>query len=269
MKRITTYFCFLLFFLISCTYQQRIRILPEIHCKHFIYGYPAGTPETNDMIIRDIYALSSNDGTKLADWVAYRLDPATIMGDVSTSRIWKPDPWLEEGETLEPEDYKDAYEVLETDRGHQAPLASFKGTNTWEKTNYLSNITPQKSELNRGPWSILEQKVRNFVQAGNTLYVMTGPCYDKTMPSLPKADEPHTIPSGYWKIIVFPGGNNITCASFLFDQETTRNSEITDHLCTINDIELKTGLDFLRELPDIREEEIENKLFREWAEINF
>ena len=36
----------------------------EIHSKHFFYGQPTGTPETNDLIIRDIYALSSNDETK-------------------------------------------------------------------------------------------------------------------------------------------------------------------------------------------------------------
>jgi hypothetical protein len=26
---------------------------PEIHCKHFIYGCPMGTPPTNDLIIRE------------------------------------------------------------------------------------------------------------------------------------------------------------------------------------------------------------------------
>ena len=45
----------------------------EIYCKHFFYGYPLGTPGTNDLIIRDIYALSNNDRTKFADWVAFRL----------------------------------------------------------------------------------------------------------------------------------------------------------------------------------------------------
>lgn len=29
---------------------------PEIHCKHFIHGYPLGAPATNDLIIRDLYA---------------------------------------------------------------------------------------------------------------------------------------------------------------------------------------------------------------------
>ena len=48
---------------------------PEIRCKHFIYGYPLGTPESNDLLIRDSYAMSTNDETKFADWVCYRLTP--------------------------------------------------------------------------------------------------------------------------------------------------------------------------------------------------
>ena len=59
---------------------------PEIHCKHFIYGYPLGTPASNDLIIRNIYALSSNDERKFADWVAYRLDEKTIEKRFETNR---------------------------------------------------------------------------------------------------------------------------------------------------------------------------------------
>lgn len=105
----------------------------EIHCKHFFYGYPIGTPLTNDLIIGDTYALSSNDETKFADWVAYRLDAETVEGDVETTPNWRADPWLDEYETLEPNpyDYRSAHDALNTDRGYQAPLASFKGTHRY------------------------------------------------------------------------------------------------------------------------------------------
>ncbi len=245
---------------------------PEIHCKHFFYGYPTGTPATNDLIIRDIYALSSNDGTKFADWVAYRLDTDTITGDVETSREWKADPWLREDETLEPEDYRGAHAALKVDRGHQAPLGSFKGTKSWADTNFLSNITPQKSDLNQGLWVELEEKVRKLVEAGNTVYVMTGPLYEREMPCLPGADEPHRVPSGYWKIIIVQPGktpDSIKSATFMFDQETPRNDRVIDHLCTIKEIEQKTGLDFLRELPDDLEGKIEADRYQTWAEENF
>ncbi|MBU1626907.1 DNA/RNA non-specific endonuclease [bacterium] len=245
---------------------------PEIHCKHFFYGYPAGTPATNDLIIRDIYALSSNDETKFADWLAYRLDPETVFADVQTSREWKADPWLDEKETLEPEDYKGASKELKVDRGHQAPLASFKGTDDWAETNYLSNITPQKSDLNRGPWMILENSVRSLVSNGNIVYVMTGPLFEKEMPSLPGADEPHKVPSGYWKIVLIQPGksyDSIKAAGFIFDQATSKTDKVIYHLCAIDEIETRAGLDFLRELPDDIEKKIESSKYQDWVKENF
>jgi len=245
---------------------------PEIHCKHFIYGYPTGTPSTNDLIIRDIYAMSSNDETKFADWVAYRLDKETVTGDAETFRKWQADPWLDEKETLEPSDYSGAHAALKVDRGHQAPLASFKGTRYWSETNYLSNITPQKSDLNQGPWRILEGKVRDLAKAGNVVYVMTGPLYEQETPPMPGADEPHKVPSGYWKIVIIQPGKNydsIKTASFIFDQGTPRDGVVLDHLYTINDIEAKTGLDFLRDLPDSIEEKIEGSMDRNWSNAYF
>ncbi len=247
-------------------------VYPEIHCKHFFYGYPTGTPATNDLVIRDIYALSSNDETKFADWVAYRLDEATVIGDAKTSRNWKADPWLSDEETLEPEDYRSAHAALKVDRGHQAPLGSFKGTNCWAETNFLSNITPQKSDLNQGAWRELENDVRKIVEASKVVYVMTGPLFERKMPSLPEADEPHRVPSGYWKIVLVQPGktpDSIKSASFIFDQNTPRKDKVLNHLCTIEDIERKTGLDFLRELPDDVETQIEKNEYETWAQENF
>lgn len=137
--------------------------------------------------------------------MAYRLDPKTVSGNVSTSRRWKADPWLEEAETLEPEDYDNAHAVLGTNRGHQAPLGHFKRTAAWHETNYLSNITSQKSALNQGPWQLLETEVREYDRAGYTVHIITGPYYelgDEEPEKMPSADEDHETPAGYWKIIV-------------------------------------------------------------------
>ena len=253
-------------------------VYPEIHCKHFCHGYPTGTPTTNDMIIRDIYALSSNDEAKFADWVAYRLDEDTIEAIYGTRRNWKADPWLDEEETLEPrpDDYRGAHEALGTDRGHQASLASFKGTAYWPETNYYSNITPQDSDLNQGPWRVLEDKVRDLARTGNVVYVMTGPLYEyeegDEIPELPEADETHTVPSGYWKIVAVQDGDGydtIRTASFIFDQETHGDADVLDHLVTVDDVEERSGLDVMWELRDDIETEIEGAVFEEWAEESF
>jgi len=229
---------------------------PEIHSEHFLHGYPTGTPTTNDLVIRDIYALSSNDARKLADWVAYRLDHRTVAGP-PIERRWRDDPWLDDDETLEPEDYFAAHDSLDTDRGHQAPLAAFRGEVEADQTNYLSNITPQKSELNRGPWENLEARIRRLASV-DTLWVMTGPLYERSMPALPQADEPHEVPSGYWKIVARRGGTDApSVVSFAFDQETEGGEDYCTRRTTVDEVEARSGLDFFRELADPVEDNFE------------
>ena len=244
---------------------------PEIYCEHFFYGYPYGTPPSNDLIIRDIYALSNNDSTKFADWVAYRLSMHEVDGDLTVERKWKKDPWLDENETLEdsPDDYDRANNKLKTDRGHQAPLGSFKGSRHAAHTNYLSNITPQKSDLNQGPWNRLEEKVRNIVRKGNTVNVMTGPLYEREMKKLPKSDEQHDVPSGYWKIICMEASGSISIAGFIFDQDTPRSDAILGHLATVDEIEQRSGLDFLWLLEDQLEDALEENIDTTFANAHF
>ena len=244
----------------------------EIHCEHILYGIPLGTPASNDLIIRSIYALSSNDQTKLADWVAYRLDKETGEGESITNRTWKPDPWLESDETLEPDDYTGAYDSLGTDRGHQAPLASFKGQGLEiaKKTNYLSNITPQRSNLNQGPWKELEEAVRDLVSSSDVpVYVMTGPLYEREMLGLPGADEEHRVPSGYWKVVCVQeteaDAGSVKAVSFIFEQETPRSSQVSDHLVPVDEVESRSGLDLMSLMPDSIEEAFESVVDSSWA----
>ena len=231
----------------------------ELHADLCLHGCPSGSPATNDIVIRNIYILSSNDTTKFADWVAYRVTKSTI--GPTAERVWKPDPWLASNETLEPKDYTGAFAALKTDRGHQAPLASFTSTPNWEETNYLSNITPQKSALNRGAWLRLETGVRTLAKKPITdaVFVMTGPLYEREMPALPKADESHRVPSSYWKIIATERHGVIKIAAFLFDQETERKENFCEarFITSVRTIEGKTGLNFFHALTSAQQNKLE------------
>ncbi len=59
----------------------------EVHTFHCLNGCPVGAPATNDLVVREIYTLSSNDLTKLADWVAYRVTRESI--GQSRDRDWR------------------------------------------------------------------------------------------------------------------------------------------------------------------------------------
>ncbi len=246
---------------------------PEIHCKHFFLGYPTGTPATNDLIIREIYALSNNDETKFADWVAYRLTTDEITPVHATSRYWRADHWLEDRETLEPrpsDDYGDANARLGTERGHLAPLASFKGSEHWRDTNYLSNICPQTRNLNNGLWKDIEELVRDYVEEDHEVIVYCGPLYEEHFAELPNADEPHTIPSGFWKIIFFDvDQGSFQTAAFILNQDTPQNAELRSYITTIKAIEDRSGLDFLGELSTDQQNSIETIENRDWIVNNF
>lgn len=222
-------------------------------------GCPAGAPADNDVIVREIYVLSNNATTKFADWVAYKITRYTI--GPSKPRNWKEDPQLAPARTLSPPDYNGAHAALKVDRGHQAPLASFTATPYWEETNYLSNITPQRSALNQGPWKNLEDKVRALAKRPgvNEVFGMTGPLYERALPALPHASQSHRIPSGYWKIVAIADGATVRVAAFVMDQDTPRSANFCDYRATVNEVEHRSKLDFFSTLPNAEQAALESQ----------
>lgn len=259
--------------------------VPEIHCKHFFYGYPTGTPITNDLVIRDSYALSSNDATRFADWVAYRLTPQEVFGLNTSSdffRRFRTDPWLGLDETIRVRNATDnPYSGSGFERGHLAPQASFVGTEVMAEVNYFSNIVPQRGPLNGGPWGALEGAVRALVlrraeralQSRSTnadrfplsddlasVWVMTGPLYEADLAPLPGVEVPHRVPSGFWLVISVQEGwesDEVAAAGFILGQDTPRDADPLDHLVAIDVIEARSDLDLLRLLPDTVEDTLE------------
>lgn len=220
--------------------EATAQVSAEDHC---LKGCPRGAPAANTVIVRSIYALSNNPLTKFADWVAYKVSAANTTGP-SRTRNWARDPGLNAPDTLVPQEYKDSNLTLGVDRGHQAPLAAFKGHADWRVTNYLSNITPQFSKLNQGPWKHLEAAVRNLAGTGVDVWVMTGPLYEWPMAKLPGTDKRHRVPSSYWKVVVIEAGAGVKASAFYFYQDTPRRANYCDHMQTVDFIEAKSGLDF-------------------------
>ena len=237
-----------------------ISFAQEIHIAHCLNGgCPTGTPATNDLVVREIYALSNNGDTKFADWVAYRVTRETIGNSDSLERVWNNDGLLNPEDTLEgqkedadkgKDDYKNAYKKIGADRGHQAPLATFAGTHFWRATNILSNVTPQKSGLNRGPWADLERAVRDAAYKLREVYVVTGPLFDpdENQMELPKAGEDHRMPTGYFKVIAYKHGKRLV--AFIFDQDVDRSMKYCEGIVTLTEVEKKSSLKILPRAED-------------------
>jgi len=221
-------------------------------------GCPSGGSEVT--LNRQAYTLNNNGSTKFANWVAYKITKETPAS--GRPRNWKTDPDVPSGETLNPVDYNGASVALKIDRGHQANLASMGGVTDWQTLNYLTNITPQKADLNQGAWARLEDQERNLSKAPyvDAVYVVTGPLYEKNIGSLPGTNKIHTIPSGYWKVI-FTGGTpaNGLYAAFIMEQSTPRSASFCDFQVTVEEIEERSGLTLWSNLPQDVQADLKSK----------
>lgn len=228
-----------------------------VSAENCAYGCPTG--KSGQTIERPIYTLHNNSSAKFANWTAYKVTQNTIDGP-SRTRTWKADPNISSAYTLEPADYTDANAVLGTDRGHQVPLAAFSNTAYWAMTNYLSNITPQSANLNQGPWVKLETAVRNLARTGQDVYVITGPLYEWYFGTLPGADESHTIPSGYFKVVVTDNAGWVEASAFIMEQNLSRSASYCPREVTINQVESRTGLNIMPTLPSYKEPAVEGQV---------
>jgi endonuclease G len=117
--------------------------------------------------------------------------------------------------------------------------------------------------LNQGPWVKIEEMERDLAREGEVVYVITGPLYERDMPLLPECDEPHQVPSGYWKIIATQSGedyDSILVRAFILDQETPRDADHMDYLVTVDEIESRAQLDVMWELPGDVEDRLEGEV---------
>ncbi|WP_030132253.1 DNA/RNA non-specific endonuclease [Pseudomonas sp. QTF5] len=238
--------------------SQQIQLAQPSAVDNCSVGCPSGGSALT--LNRQAYTLNNNGSTKFANWVAYKITKETPAS--GRSRNWKTDPDVPAGETLNPVDYNGASIALKIDRGHQANLASMGGVTDWQTLNYLTNITPQKTDLNQGAWARLEDQERNLSKAPDVdaVYVATGPLYEKNIGSLPGTSKVHTIPSGYWKVI-FTGSTpaNGLYAAFIMEQSTPRSANFCDFQVTVNEIEERSRLTLWSGLPQHIQTELKSK----------
>ena len=95
--------------------------------------------------------------------------------------------------------------------------------------------------MNLGAWKNLEDAVRSAVGFRKSLYVNTGTIYQNNTLELPNSNEPHEIPTEYFKIIYNLKGE---AASFLMEQSTPKNADYCSKLKNISTIKAKISFEF-------------------------
>lgn len=154
----------------------------------------------------------------------------------------------------------DDYRNSGFDRGHLAPnyaISSEYGRSAQLATFKMSNISPQRKNLNQKLWQRLEEVVTNhFLPRHQTLWVITGPIFDNNITTLKSGVE---IPDAFYKIVVKPSTDNspAEAISFVMPQKVKGTEPLSQYLSSIDQIEAATGLDFFSQLPDNLENNLE------------
>lgn len=146
------------------------------------------------------------------------------------------------------------------DRGHMAPnyaISRLYGKQAQLDTFLMTNITPQRPNLNQKVWQRLEAvEVDYFTKLHGRVWVITGPVFSNPLNRL-KSSWKVEIPEAFYKIYAAETGSEIKMLAFLVPQTVRGNEPLTDFIVSVDTIEELTGLDFFHELEDPLEDKLE------------
>jgi len=213
----------------------------------------AQSPIDEQIIDRDHYSLSYNEQHEVANWVAYPLGHPQIRGCFPRSDAFRIDPLIKNGSaTLE--DYLNS----NFDRGHLLPAGDMKfDKQAMKDTFFMSNMTPQPANFNRGRWSMLETLMRGWALKYQQIWIVTGPILKEKLASI--GINKVSVPVEYFKVILRKDGSSYKGIGFLMSVDVPYPDLVT-YTLSINQIEDLSGVDFFPFLSDSIEEDVESEI---------
>ena len=235
------------------------------------FGEPADADPVDDFIVRhEQFTASYNPNRGSPNWVSYDLD-AAHFGPEDRCDCFTMDPDLPASFThLTTADYTDAgaFHGYGIDRGHM--VRSFDRTTASldnARTYLFSNVVPQASDMNQGPWANLENDLGDLARfQGREVYIVTGPAGNK---GTLKNEGKIVIPTSTWKVaVILPQDQGLANIADYRDVEVIavnmpnepgiRNVDWNTYRTTVDEIEALTGYDLLALLPDDVEAAVES-----------
>ncbi|MDD5529054.1 MAG: DNA/RNA non-specific endonuclease [bacterium] len=217
-----------------------------------VYLLPSYTTG-NDIIKHTGYTLKYVEKYEQPEWVAYKLTAEMTKGTCKRTDNFRPDSMVKTG-SAEPSDYKNSG----YDRGHLAPAGDMKWSEkAMSESFYMSNMSPQKPDFNRGVWEKLEEQVRQWAKDNQEIYVVSGPILSKNLPTIGKNKV--AVPSYFYKVILDSKEPEIKGIGFVLPNQSSTNP-LTTYAVTIDSVETLTGIDFFPAIPDTLENTIESSI---------
>lgn len=227
------------------------------------FGEPADGTPGDDIIVRRVeYTASYNPVRGIPNWVSYDLD-ASHFGPEDRCDCFTFDPELPAGVThYTTADYTGAgtFQGFGIDRGHLArSFDRTTGSLDNATTYYFSNIIPQASDLNQGPWAEMENFLGDLARDQNKeVYIIAGPAGSQ---GTLKGEGRITLPAYSWKVaVIMPRDEGLADVSSVEDasviavimpnQPGVREVDWHTYETTVNAVETLSGYDLLALLPD-------------------
>jgi DNA/RNA endonuclease G (NUC1) len=220
------------------------------------FGRPsaAGSNANDFLIQRDQYVLSYNQSRGTPNWVSYELD-ARHMSGADRCNCFTADPQLPSAARIYLYDYTNGG----YDRGHMARSFDRTAGNVDNATTfYMTNMVPQFSELNSGPWGQFEIMLGDSARfGGRAVHIVTGPLYTSPLQFVNNAGKV-AIPDFTWKVALIGPRNGgvpfsqvsdwseipgLTVLAVKMPNVKTVNGDPLTYLTTVEALEQETGYD--------------------------
>ncbi len=196
------------------------------------------------------YILSYDENNEQAEWTAHILTKENLSKPWNQrSGEFREDPLVKSGSaTLE--DYRGSG----YDRGHLVP----SGDMAWDKeamneTFYLSNMSPQSHDFNKGIWRELEELTRSWAKKYKKLYVITGPVLSEK-PKGTIGKDKVTVPAAYFKVLLDLTDPERKAIAFVIPNEVSYEP-LFKYAHSVDEVEELTGIDFFEDLMSDAEED--------------
>ena len=216
-------------------------------------SWPSYSPRQDHcapLLENEYYDACYSPTAKTSFWTIHTLSASMIEGSVARTNNYHSDERLSDG----PE--ATSYRYSGFDRGHLAPAADMKfDSQSMSESFLMTNMAPQRPAFNRGIWLKIEKAIRRDVIEYGEAIVVTGAFLHSSLPLL---DSGVAIPEYFYKIIYWPSKN--VAKSYLITNQGYSQSDASDFLVSVDDIESLTGEDFFYQLDDSEEEAMESAL---------
>ena len=251
--------------------------------EHMVMGNPSGAvtdinSPLNYLMMKQQYALSYNNDRGTSNWTSWHLDSSWVTNVTDRLNDFRSDDTLPASFKHVSSGYN--FATYAFDRGHMTPSADRTSSIADNSATFLmTNMIPQASGNNQGPWNNLEGYIRTqLVGSQNEIYIVSGGTgvggnsanghFDQIIDT---AGNSVTVPQWTWKVVmVLPNadGDDVarvttstrTFAVIMPNDDNIREDDWKKYLATVDQVEALSGFNFFSNVPENIQNVIEARL---------